>query len=109
MRSRRFVAVRSWDQGLGEHLGELIEDVERRREVEVVLGLEIPVDRSLADPGVGGDLVDEHAVEGLRGEDFRRGIQDGAFFGFGLDSGHDFLPIPELTSQFCITYESRPA
>ena len=91
---------------LGKHLGEPIQDVERRREVEVVLGFEVPIDRPLADPGVGGDLVDEHTVERLRGEDLRRGVQDGSLFCFGLDSRHDFRPIPELTSQFCITYET---
>ena len=69
-------------------VGEPVEDVERRREVEVVLGLEVAVDRPLADPGVGGDVVDQDLVERAVREDVRRGLQDRALFGFGFDSRH---------------------
>jgi hypothetical protein len=77
-------------QRLGERCGETVEDVERRREVEIVLGLEIAVDRAFSDPGVGGDLVDQNAVEGLPGEDLRRRVENRSLLGFGLDSRHGY-------------------
>jgi len=66
----------------------VIQRVEAGREVEVVLGLEVAIDRALPDPGVRRDVVDQDLVEGTQREDPRGGLEDRGFLDGGLGSGH---------------------
>src|SRR6185369_9521815 len=53
-----------------------VEPVEDRREIEVFLGPEIPVDGALADPPDLSDVVDQNFVEVSLREDFGSGVED---------------------------------
>jgi len=67
---------------------QVVENVEDRVEVQILLRLEIPIDRALADPGFGGDIIDQDIMEILGRKDFSCSSEDLSLFSSSLGSRH---------------------
>src|SRR5262249_48485688 len=67
---------------------EIVENVEDRVEVQILFGREVPVDRSLADTGLGSHVVNQNVVEVFDREDLSCRSEDLSLFTDCLDSRH---------------------
>src|SRR6266568_7567171 len=67
---------------------QVVENVEDRVEVQILLRFKIPIDRALADPGFGGDVVDQDIMEILGRKDFGGGSEDLSLFSDSFGARH---------------------
>src|SRR5437588_4412224 len=94
-------------EDLREGIGQAVDAEEDGREVELVLGLEITVDGSLADTGVRSDVVDQDFVERAAREHSRGCLENGLLLARRLDSRHTLVPRTLSGTDRSVPYHIR--
>lgn len=85
--------------GLADHCAEFFESPGGQLEEEVIFVVEVVVNRPLADPGRGGDLLHGEFMDATFPEEAFRGLEYQVVL--VVTPGHGRLPGTELTGQYC--------